>query len=306
MSSPSHKKTRASKLTLLTADADVAKTSRLPVDSPYRSVQILDQRFEKLTSILTNTLTDTLTLKIRESEKRIVDIFEKKFDEYRKDLNEITKRIDALETVSAEVSVMAKEVTTIKSFTSDILELKNEINMLKMEVDKRDNASVSCDVRINGVPFLDNENLPEMFTHLCNTLKINVPEIKSIFRLRHTRSGTNNIDPTIIAKFGTSYQRNFVLKSISNFIRHNKEPLRLSLLGFDANNPFYVNENLTPLNYKTFLQALRYKRDRLLESVYTMRGKVKVKLPNSGDFCQVNTIDELNTLLERNDPKNLH
>ena len=156
---------------------------------------------------------------------------------------------------------------------------------------------MACDIRINGVPYFDNENLPQMIHNLCDTLQINTSELKSIFRLRHTRNGRNNVDPTIIAKFSTPFQRNLILKSISHFVRNQKEPLKLYILGFDANVPFYVNENLTPMNYKTFTQALRLKRDKILDSVYTMRGKVNVKLHNSEEFCQISSIEDLNKLL---------
>lgn len=278
--------------------SQISKTPRLSeYDSYTRLWQIIDKRMSKHN----DTICEKIDEKIRESEKRIVDIFEKKFDEYRKDLNDIIKRVDALETVSSEVIIISKQVNELKSVSLDVVELRKEINHLKIELDKHENSSVACDIRINGVPYLDNEDLPRMFHNLCESLQINTPPIKSIFRLLHTRSGRNNVDPTIIVKFSTPYQRNLILKSISNFIRRKKEPLKLFILGFDANVPFYVNENLTPLTYGIFLQALRLKRDKHIDSVYTKRGKVNVKLRNSDEFCQISTIEHLNKLIHPSD-----
>lgn len=278
--------------------SQIAKTPRLSeYDSYTRLWQIIDKRMSKHN----DTICEKIDEKIRESEKRIVDIFEKKFDEIRKDLNDITKRVDALETVSSEVIVIAKEVNNLKSVSHDVSVLKREIDQLKIELDKHENATVACDIRMNGVPYVDNEDLPRMFHNMCESLQINTPPVKSIFRLRYTRSGRNNVDPTIIVKFATPYQRNLILKSISNFIRRQKEPLKLYILGFDANVPFYVNENLTPLTYGIFLQALRLKRDKLIDAVYTKRGKVNIKPQNSDEFRQVSSIEDIKKFIHPSD-----
>lgn len=282
----------------------ISKTPRLSeYDSCTRLWHIIDKRMSKNNEIICEKIDE----KIRESEKRIVDLFERKFDEIRRDVSVLTKRVDALETVSSEVIVLTKEVNNLKTVSSDIDALKKEINVLKIELDKRDNSSVASDIRINGVPCFDNENLPQIYQNLCNNLRINSPALKSIFRLRHTRSTPNNSDATIIVKFFTPYQRNMFLKSIAYDIKQNG-PLKLSILGFDTNVPFYVNENLTPLNYGIYLQALRMKRDKILESVYTRRGKVNVKLHNTDDFYQILSIEDLYKLLhpaDENLPKNL-
>ncbi|XP_075167477.1 uncharacterized protein LOC142239569 [Haematobia irritans] len=46
------------------------------------------------------------------------------------------------------------------------------------------------------------------------------------------------------------------------------------MLGFNSGNPFYINEQLSQHNFKVFREARRYKNEKRLHSVYTMRGVV--------------------------------
>lgn len=170
---------------------------------------------------------------------------------------------------------------------------------MKMEIDKRDNALVASDLRISGIPYIENENLAEIFYNICNTININPPKLKSIHRLKITQQTRSNPDTTILAKLESPYERNFMLKSVFNCVRNLKQPLKLYMLNMpdlNANSPFFVNENLTPKNHKLFLQALVLKKQKIIASVFTRRGLVNIKLCGSDRLCQVTSITDLNNL----------
>lgn len=234
------------------------KTPRLSeFGSPLHFIQILDSRLEKLS--------EKLTCKISESETRVlekIDKLEHSMCEMKKDIINVTERVSKLETVA-----------------HDLIALKAEMNELKMQNLRQENSLVACDLRINGIPCVENENLREIFDSICYTLNINTPEVKTIFRLqnKNNKNKNNSQDAVIMAKLMSPYDKNFFLKSLSGFRKSNKSQLMLKHIGFKSNNPFYINEHLTPHNYKIFQSALNMKKDHHLQSVFTMRGLVYVK-----------------------------
>lgn len=252
------------------------KQSQSDADHYLHIRKIIDEQMTKNSEILYQRI----KVEISESEKRVVAAYELKLGVLTKQINDLTERVLMLETEKDRVTM-----------------LQREISVLKKESEKRENANVACDIRINGVPCIDGENIYNFYLKICQAVNINPPEIKSIYRLKNTRNGRNNIDSTIIVKFETPYSRNFFLRTISVFMRRNKEPLKLHILGFDSNVPFYINENLTSTNYNLFLHAVRMKKEKRLTSVYTMRGVVYIKLIGSDDSRNISSIDDLNVLL---------
>lgn len=266
---------------------NICKTPRLPnIDSPFRLLQLLDSRFEKQTEALTN-LMKTLVM---ESERRIVskiDHIEKNMNEVKRDLIEVTSRVSKLEGVSDEIN-----------------SLKSDLNELKLQHLRQENSLVASDLRINGIPCYDNENLPEIFDDICYTLDIKTPSVKAIYRLqnKNNKNKSNSPDAVIIVKLMSPYDKNFMLKSIAGFRKATRGPLMIKHIGiksgnsqrYNSNDPIYINENLTSNNYNIFLSALRLKRSNHLRSVFTMRGLVYVKNDNTDQPLRIDDINQLN------------
>lgn len=265
---------------------NACKTPRISnIDSPFRLLQVLDSRFEKQTDALTG-LFKTL---IAESENRIlnkIEAIENNMKELRRDLIEVTARVSKLETVSNEIST-----------------LKSDIKELKLQNLRQENSLVACDLRINGIPFFDNENLEKIFDDICYTLNINTPSVKAIYRLQNRNNKNKNFSPdaVIIVKLMSPYDKNFILKSIASFRKTNRCSLTLRHIGyqsdnterFNSNNPIYINENLTSNNYNIFLSALRLKKNKNLQSVFTMRGLVYVKNESTEQPVRIDFIEQL-------------
>ncbi|XP_059221873.1 uncharacterized protein LOC131996316 [Stomoxys calcitrans] len=236
---------------------NITKTPRLS-DSPLRLMQILDDRFEKLS----DRIEDRMKSLLKESENRIFNELDKSLCELRADIADISDRVTKLETAVCEIDV-----------------LKLELKEIKLQVLRQENAPVASDLRINGIPFNENENLNNIFTKTCTSCNIPTPKLKFIHRLRN-RNNTkerNSPDGVIIATLMSPYDKNFLLKGLSEFRKRNNTTLSLNLIGFDSTCQFYINENISNSNYRILQDALSLKRKKLLHSAYTFKGLVYVK-----------------------------
>lgn len=177
---------------------------------------------------------------LKECKDSLLNEIDKKFYVLLNDINKVTERVTNLETSVQEIkNTAANEMIALKHETES---LKNEIIYLKNCARKHENSIVAYDIRITNVPTEPNENLYNFYLKICETVKISPPNIKNIFRVKinknnHTNKKNNNkktSDAAIIVKFQCPYERNFVLKSITSFIKYRKDSLRLNLIGFDS------------------------------------------------------------------------
>lgn len=241
-------------------------------DSPIHMVQMVDKRIERQTEVFKTLLlesekrtekqVDTFKSLLIEFENRLFNEFDKRILDMKRELHDVSKRIEKLETVSTEID-----------------ELKNEIKLLKVRTLKNANSIVACDLRINGIPFTNQENLSAIFDRICKTINITTPQTKAIYRLQNKNNKAKEISPdaVIIVKLHSPYDKNFFLKSLGIYKKINKTNLMLKYLGFQTDKSFNVNENLTNSNYKILRAAITLKKRQTLHSAYTFRGLVYVK-----------------------------
>lgn len=103
-------------------------------------------------------------------------------------------------------------------------------------------------------------------------------------------------DPPIIIRLSTPYERNFVLKKCAEFKRLNNTQFCLRNIGLESDQLFFVNENLTPYNYKMFKTALILKKDKRIKSKFTLRGIVHIKHYNNDETVRIDCPEDLNEL----------
>lgn len=219
---------------------------------------------------------------IKESEVRILSLIEEKINNIQVDLNKITERVHNLEMKSSD--------------PTEVTHLKDEIVQLRKKILKSENSVVAGSVRINGIPYRENENLHSIVENICDSLKIHTPQVESIYRLKKIYKNNKPYKPSdevIVAKFKSPFGKNFLLKSIANFRRNNKSTLCLRNAGFESNEPIYVNENLTPHNHQIFKAALNLKKGKRIKSTFTLRGLVYVKKFDSDEPLLIESPEEL-------------
>ncbi|XP_059223232.1 uncharacterized protein LOC131997010 [Stomoxys calcitrans] len=217
------------------------KTPRLSnYESPQRLVMLIDKRFEKQ-----NELIQTL---IKESETRLLHELDKRISDFQSEITSLKERIVNMETVADKINVIEKDIFELKSqkmVYPQNSELENEIKILKAQLAKQENFHVASELRINGIPSYNGENLNILFSNICNCFNIPTPTVKSIYRLKNKIRQNN--DATIIVDLMSSYDKNYILKSMAFFKRTNKTPLLLNHIGFDSNYVVHINENLTTI-----------------------------------------------------------
>lgn len=287
------------------------RTPRLS-DSPLRLLQMVDKRLEKQTVEIHTQLKELF----KESEARLLNQLEKilcdKLSEIRLDIDDVRQRVTNLETEAIQqklatehkISELQKEIVNametannVNTVSSESVELKTEITNLRNKLSQNENLAVACDLRIDGIPYNNNEDLYMIFSTMCSNLNIQTPHIKAIYRLKNKN---NSPAPTILAKMMSPYEKNFFLKTVANYRRRNKDLLRLYLINFDANNPFYVNENLSQTNYKIFNKALKMKKEQIFLSVFTMRGIVHVVKNETDQPIRIEFFDQLEKFFREN------
>lgn len=272
--------------------------------SPLMMMQMMDKRFDKLTEQLTEHLQTMMGKMLNECKDSLLSEIDKKFNVLMSDINKVTERVTNLETSVEKIKNSA--TNEMVALNHEIEKLKTEIIFLKNCARNQENSIVAYDIRVTNVPTVPNENLYNFYGKLCEIINITPPNIKSIFRVkinknspttnRNTRKNRNTLDAAIIIKFQCPYERNFVLKSITSFIKYRGDSLRLNLIGYESSVPFFVNENLTPNNHRIFLQANRLKKDGLISAAFINRGLVYIRQQKNDEPTCVNEIDQLNKL----------
>lgn len=257
---------------------NLSKTPRLS-DSPLRMMQLLDDRFSKLTERLEQRFEDRLKSLLRENNNTLLNELDKRICDLRIDLENVSERVSRIEAVVDDVNL-----------------LKSEIRELKLQHLRQENSIVAADLRIIGIPYVENEDLKKIFYNICQNFNIPVPDLRSIHRLKNrnnTKQG-NSPDAVIIATLMSPYDKNFFLKNLSVYKKSNNNILSLNEIGFDSNSRFYINENLSNTNYYIFQQAMGLKKKKILQTVYTFKGLVYVKPGlNDDPICieDVNALD---------------
>lgn len=243
---------------------------------------------------------ELITTKIIESENRIVSEMNEKINVIESKinivetrlLNELDKRVCD---VMSEIHTVNEKVIELETGCTEIKLLKNEIKTLKTQIQRQENLAVSCDLRLNGIPYNKDENLHVHFENICKALNISTPGYKSIYRLQNKNNKEQNSpDAVIIVKLLSPYDKNFVLKSLALFRKSFKTQLRLQHIGYNNNNcKVYINENLTSKNFKIFRTAMDLVKKNRLASAFTLRGLVYIKA-NTND--QPNRIEDIREL----------
>lgn len=287
---------------------NVCKTPRLTNnESSLKFITIMDKRLDRLTEKLELMIKD----KFNECKEYLLDEFDKR-------LNSITTNVDTLlQSVTTDLKNIQSRVKQLETVVQENIELKNETDLLKNEicnlkvyVQKQENSIVASDIRVNGIPSNNKykDNLFVIYEKICEAVNIQPIAVKTIYRIKNTRSKKNIDDAPIIIKFCSPYERNYILKMITTYMKANKNLLRLNQIGIESTVPFYINENLTPENHRIFLEARKMKKDNKISAAFVNRGLVYIKKLGCDDHLQINTIETLKELFrfQNNDDENVY
>ena len=175
------------------------------------------------------------------------------------------------ESIRASLDEVIQE--NIMPLKKQIDDLSVELNEVKKHANENEQYSRRCNIRIFGLPELENENCYEVVTEFCKTklgCDLESCEIDRTHRVGRPRLGKQR---AIIVKFCSYQSKIKVMKCKRNL----------------KGTSIYVNENLTFFN-KVLFNYVRSELKDLL--VWSTDGKVLIK-QHSGRIVRVKTKDDV-------------
>lgn len=263
-----------------TAHPDTPKSSIFGGDTATM-MSYFDNKLTKQTELLTERVTELFTMKIHETEGKILT-----------EINKINNRVDEI----------AKRVTQLESTLPEVVALKDEVNYLKKIVLKQENFAVASDLRLHGIPHIEKENLHEVFNNICKTIEMEPPILKNIYRVKNRAKPNRNtlkVDPPIAIKLINHNDKNEVLKKISLFKRKVNGLLLLKHAGIESDVPIYMNELLSHSNHNILKAALAYKKKNKIHAVFTIRGLIYIKKSKDGSAICIESLEALNKFCQQ-------
>lgn len=178
------------------------------------------------------------------------------------------------ESVHASLDEVIRE--NVMPLTKQIESLSAELNEVKMHVNENEQYSRRCNIRIFGLPELEDENCYEVVTDFCKTklgCDFELCEIDRTHRVGRPKSGKQR---AIIVKFSSYQSKIKVMKCKKNL----------------KGTSMYVNEDLTFFNK----ELLNYARTELKNlSVWSTDGKILIK-QQSGRIVRVKTKNDVDSI----------
>ena len=192
--------------------------------------------------------------------------------------------------LNTNISSIYERVTQLETVA-----VKNIVQVLKERVAMLENIGVASEIRINGIPAYENENLQDIFFSICSTIGITPPSIMNIFRIK-LKNFIPPKDGAIIVQLVSPNIRSYMMRAAAKYRRKNTV-LRLHNIGFQLNEPIYkyIYENLTKNNNIIMRAASKYKRDNLIATALSQQGKVFVKRLQQDTpirMCSLTMLDE--------------
>ena len=107
----------------------------------------------------------------------------------------MTNYVRKLSNITERITVLAKKAAEADG-------MREELSDLKIKLRQQENYSISSELRINEIPYSQDENLREIFNKICNTINKPVTSIQSIYRLsnHNNKRRENSKDAAIIMK----------------------------------------------------------------------------------------------------------
>lgn len=194
-----------------------------------------------------------------------------------KRISNIEDKLNAVRDECAEkVNKLEESVATIRADMELAVDAANRFNKNK-------------DLILSGIPFHLREDLADIFRKISLTIGYNDNNLPLVHLCRMARnpiaSGTS---PLILCEFALQNVRNEFYRQYLS-----KRSLCLRDIGFESGNRIYVNENLSSNARQIRSEAIKLKKQGLLENVTTRNGVVYVKRIGSEDASAVYSLQQM-------------
>lgn len=225
----------------------------------------MEKKFDALTATLTKTITDSIASGMQKIDLSI----SKRLSEFRADVTkDIKEKFDGHE-------------KRINKMDSKIKELEAKVDNFM------DNHKRACNLIVTGVPYVQKEDLKQIFGLLSTKLGYEQPPDVFVSRFK----GTDDNNRPISVKFSTVYnKRDF----FSRYLKIAKE-LKLNVLPSFAGKEtrIYIQQDLSTEQYQLNKCALSLQKVNDIKAVKIMDGNVMVQLAEGDKFIRPRSTADL-------------
>lgn len=199
----------------------------------------------------------------------------------------IHEKISSLQDISVALN---NHSARIKTLEEDKILLEANVKDLSNRLDIIDQNNLANSLEITGIPISENENIPDLVLKVSEKLN-NTLSREDILRCHRKRFNSTKYSPaaripSIILSFKDIDKRNKLLSAFRA-----RRGIKLSEIGFNNDNYFFINESLTNSRKKLFFAAKTFQRSNNFKYLWTRNGKIFLK---KDDNCGIINID-LNT-----------
>lgn len=219
------------------------------------------------------------------------DFVSSKLDEFKKSLEFNSSVIEDLKTTVSEL----KTATTLlkqenEKLKTENLSFKKELKYVKQEVIELQQYSRRCNIEINNLPEVENENLLEVLLKIGTVSEC---KLKDSTVVAHRIPGFNKDKPKpIIVQLSSKPVRDSLLKSLRD---RKLKTTDISQRFVDM--PIYFNEHLAPELKKLFYLARKYKTENNFKYCWVKDGKILIRKSESSRIYRIKNEDDLNVQL---------
>lgn len=188
-----------------------------------------------------------------------------------------------VEQVKKDVVGFRQELTEVKKQSSRLLQenqqLGRELSEAKREIVELKQYSRNMNVEIKGLPVVANEDLTASVRAIATCIGTEVSE--SDIDVVHRVQSRDKQKPNVVVRFASRGVRDRLLSAAK------KTRLNTTHLGFQANDPLYINEHLCVENKVLLNKARQAKREKNWKYVWVSQGKVLMRKAENSPVLQI-------------------
>ena len=212
---------------------------------------------------------------------------------FNKQSSEVNTLKQALKGAEKVTDQLTKSVEFLKKKTEKQL---NEINELYGQQDNLEQYTRKNSLEIHGIPEEIYTSTEDVIVKLGEQLQVPIsPEDMEISHKLY--SGKNN-PKSIIVKFVSHKKKSQLYKKRTELKEINLADIfpGSSMAVIAKSRGIFINENLTPYRKHIMKKANELKKDRMIQSVWTLDGKIFVKTSPEGSPISIYCEDDLDNL----------
>ncbi len=253
----------------------------------------LSQEIERLKTELISThssrqyTNDKFEETLNQLNRRIANI-QGEISLFKSSSEKLTNDVDSLNNLQQECEVSIEQLQEDVNSMEQKMEIKVDRQNVELKLDELQQHTKLNNLRIFGLNEEEDEDVTNQvidFAKKKMRLEIRPDEIEA--RRMGPIQPTNPKPRDILIRFDN--------QSLRNTMYRKKKLLR------DQNQQVYINEDLTMKRSFLFYQARKLRKQQRLFGVWTQAGNILVKISPDSVPKEVNSIEEINSLIQNND-----